>query len=378
MHWLLTDRSSEDGLAVSTEAVDLAVASGDLMSELRSRVSRATLLVTAGEEDEGLAEVDRALELLGRVQHSVKALQAYHALITATMAVRRVRREAPREIVERMLAVSESEEQLVGISASWVAYVYLQTGEWDKAARLLEVTASIGHLEEMDKLSLLIPRATMHWMRGDLDAALLDVRAADDVGMHPRWYHDFLALKAEIATDRGALDEARETAEFYLGFEVDSSEASKKLGTLHPLVRGEVEGALAALTEDERHDHERRARDTLDTMRQILREHPAPNTGSFMCETHDTHLSFATAELSRLDGPDPDLWRVAQEAADYIYYRLYAQWRLGEALLAANRRSEAERCIADAASEADRVGARLLADRIRAAARYHFGSGISQ
>ena len=364
MHWLLTDRSSDSGYAIATEAVDLAVASGDLISEVRARLSRATILVTGGEEQEGLAEVERTLGRLEDVKNPIVVLRVYHGLITAVMASRRVRREMPRKIVGRMRTVAGSDERLVQAGASWVVYVYLQHGEWDEASRLLEVNAAVEHLEAMDKLSLLIPRMTLQWMRGDLDSAHVDVRAAEDVGVNPRWYHDFLATKAEIATDRGDLDEVRGAAQFYLAFEVDSSEAAKKLGTLHPLVRAEVEAALAA-TGAQRADHERRAREALATMRRILEDHPAPHSGSFMCETHDTHLTLQPPEVSRVAASDPALWRQAYEEADYVYYRLYAQMRLGEALAGNGDRAEGERHLREALVEASRLGAEHLAERVR-------------
>lgn len=182
--------------------------------------------------------------------------------------------------------------------------------------------------------------------------------------MHPRWYHDFLAVKAEVATDRQEIAETRETAEFYLTLDVADSEAVKKLGTLHPLVRAEVEAALAQDRNLSTTDG-RGAREALAIMRQIRDDFPAPSSGSYMAETHDTHLTFATAEVSRLDGSDPVLWQQALEEADYIYYRLYAQIRLGEALVADGRADDGRQEIEAALSESEQIGAARLTELAR-------------
>jgi predicted ATPase len=370
LHWILVDRDARGGLAAAAQGVRAAIATGNVLSEVRARTTRSTVLVSSGQEREGLEELDQAMALLAQVEDRPFALKLLHNAITTLMTVRSVRRTEPRRVVDRMVAVAESVEQLSRNACDWVAFVWIQTGEWEKAREILEVDANTPHLEASDRLAMLIPRATLLWMQGDLAAALSDVREAEALGVNPRWYHDFLSLKAEIATDRGELDETREVAGFYLGFEVDSSEVAKKLGTLHPLVRAEVDAAMQPDTAD-RAEHVRRAEEAFATMRRLLEEHPAPSTGSYMAETHDTHLTFARAELSRLGGSNPELWQQAFEEADFIYYRLYAQWRLAEALLNAGELEDGEQHLADAHSESQRIGAKLLVSRVDATAATH-------
>jgi hypothetical protein len=137
---------------------------------------------------------------------------------------------------------------------------------------------------------------------------------------------------------------------------------------LNPLVRAEVNAALDA-TDDERDGHGAHAERAVARMVEILEEFPPHVEGSVAMETHDTHLAFARAELSRLDAPDPDRWREAADRADYLYFRLYALIRLGEAMLRAGDPENGASTLDDARARAKEVGAAglvRLADRIAA------------
>jgi hypothetical protein len=74
-------------------------------------------------------------------------------------------------------------------------------------------------------------------------------------------------------------------------------------------------------------------------------------------ETHGTHLAFAKAELSRATGPDPNLWQEAVDRADYIYFRLYAQCRLAEALSQVGDTEAASSLLGEVGADVSRVGA---------------------
>ena len=370
LHWMLLDHDAEAGIPISEEAVRLAVEIGNILMEMEARGAHATLLVSSGMEEEGLEELERMLDLVEKAGDSEYALGHYHSAITTLMTVRSARRTRPRQIVDLMVEVAESKEQMTRIAADWMAFVYMQTGEFEKAAEILELDASSPHLEAIDELSMLIPRAFLLWMQGRLEPAAEDIRACEAIGVNPRWYHDFLAVKAEIAADRGFIEEARDAAQFYLAFDVAASEAVKKLGTLHPMVRAEVEAALNG-GPNKPDIHARHAREGLATMEQIRTQFPPPSSGSYMAETHDTHFTFARAEVSRLDGFDPEMWKQALEQADFIYYRLYAQWRLAEALLQSQQEDEGATHLRAAREQASRVGAGLLTNRIEQTARLH-------
>lgn len=178
----------------------------------------------------------------------------------------------------------------------------------------------------------------------------------EEGGVNPRWYHDYYPLRTDIAADAGDVEGARRHAETHLAVDVDPSEEPKKLGTLHPLVRAEVNAALAA-EGPERADHMARAEMTVTRMRSILEEFPPPSEGSVAMETHGTHLAFAVAELSRVTGPEPELWREAADRADYLYFRLYARIRLAEALGQTGDDAGASKLIEEVHNEVTRLGA---------------------
>jgi hypothetical protein len=130
---------------------------------------------------------------------------------------------------------------------------------------------------------------------------------------------------------------------------------------LAPLVRAEVDAALAA---DSGRDNLDAAREAVALARGVLERYPPPTAGSLQMETAATYLAFAEAELSRGAGPDPGLWSDLVERADYLYFRLYARFRLAEALLETGRTAEGRdelRRTFDAAAGAGAVG---LGERI--------------
>jgi DNA-binding NarL/FixJ family response regulator len=83
-------------------------------------------------------------------------------------------------------------------------------------------------------------------------------------------------------------------------------------------------------------------------------------------------LARADAEASRLDGrSDPKLWQAAITAYGYgyPYEQARCQWRLAEALLAAERRDEAAEQVRQAYQTAQRLGAQPLVETLEALGR---------
>jgi predicted ATPase/DNA-binding CsgD family transcriptional regulator len=96
-----------------------------------------------------------------------------------------------------------------------------------------------------------------------------------------------------------------------------------------------------------------------------------PRTGTLGPEGR-AWLARVEAEASRLRGAsDPELWRAAVAAFDYgaVYEQAVCRWRLGEALLGAERREEAAEALKAADEVASRLGARPLRDALRKLAR---------
>jgi hypothetical protein len=185
--------------------------------------------------------------------------------------------------------------------------------------------------------------------------------------VNPRWYHDYFPLVADVAADRGRLDRVRAAAETFRAVEVDPSEEAKKLGVLNPLARAEIDAALATAG-DERADHLSRARAAVTRGQEILKAFPPPTEGSVQMETHRTHLAFTCAELSRAVGSDPVRWHEAFDRADYCYFRLYAQFRLAEALLVSGDEREGTAELRAAFAIASDVGATRIQAQLERAA----------
>jgi hypothetical protein len=204
-------------------------------------------------------------------------------------------------------------------------------------------------------------------MQGRLDDASTELAEFRRTKPIRRWFHDLLPLEAEVAADAGRLEDVRATAAEYLAAEVHSSEESMKTGVLRPLVAAEVDAAVAS-SGATRDDHVRRATDAVAQIRDIIRRHPPLSSGSIQFETADTHLRLAEAELSRVTGPDPDLWRAVIDRASYVYWRTYARWRLAEALLAVGSRPEAIRELSLAHQEARDLGAQRILNELEALA----------
>jgi DNA-binding CsgD family transcriptional regulator len=96
-----------------------------------------------------------------------------------------------------------------------------------------------------------------------------------------------------------------------------------------------------------------------------------PRTGSLGPEGL-AWLARAEAEESRLRGAsDPVLWQRAVDAFGYgaVYEQALCRWRLGEALLGAERRDEATEVLRAADKVAERLEARPLRDALRKLAR---------
>ena len=88
--------------------------------------------------------------------------------------------------------------------------------------------------------------------------------------------------------------------------------------------------------------------------------------------TLDEWIAVVTAERSRIDGTDPELWEAALAAMRrrvHAEYEMYAQFRLAEALAAHGDSERATAELGEAYERANRLDARPLADDMRSLAR---------
>jgi hypothetical protein len=355
-------------LALASEAQGIADTTGDVFAEVLARQTIADAYCWNGRTAEGLAQQEIALELAAATQSVPTINHIYGLSIYNYMLDRKARRTEPLRVTEQWQALVRLDVAAwTSIATDWLPWVYLQAGDFGRAD---EVVAWMGHrtMEGYNRTIFQNARASVSWMRGNLHEAAEDIDHLRSRGVSKRWAHSFYPLAAEVAADLARLDEVREVTDAYLAMTLHPTREAAKLGVLYPLVRAEVDAAVDTGSGE----HVERAHDALALMRRILHESPPLVDGWTSVMTHTQNLTFAEAETTRLGSPDPKRWAEAANHADYAYYRLYARWRMAQALLqSGDRSSSGSAALREAYVDADRTGARLLCDRMEHTAREH-------
>lgn len=369
VHLLAVDLDPRDALPLCHQALADAEAAGDPFALVYARRALGRALVWNGHADEGVAQHESALGTALATGDAAITLETYRSFFDLLYLHPEARRSEPRRLADEMLARFPPDDSRWGhrVSAEdWLRYVFCQSGEWERADDLLELRGR-GHLEGWDRVGYLVTLCTLRWMQGRLDDVHADLAELQEHGVPPGWFHDYYPLLAEVAADEGRLGDVRGIVAAYLAVDVVPAEESTKLAVLVPLVRAEADAALAS-SDARQEDHVRRAAAAVERAREILAEFPPHTGGSLQMETPATQLALAEAELSRVTGPNPALWEDAVARADYVYYRLYARWRLAESLLATARVDEAEIELRSAHGAAAAIGARHLLEELEATA----------
>lgn len=319
-------------------------------------------------------------------------------------------REAMRLAIEdRSLTVELRARHYLGINT-------YEHGELDDAVQIIEEgverAKSTGLTWSTYGFELRAMKVTMRYARGDWDeseaaaeppgrrlSSTLSARLAA-VGSHvvvsrgrlveaarlaaelrSEWHRDFQigsamsAVGAELASWQGRPEQGvalvREALDWAERVGGQWSLVGIRLGTLGASLYADLAERAARRRDDS-------AQRAAVTEGELLIEH-ARKTGQFgrprtghLGPEGLAWLARAEAEGSRLRGEsDPDLWRSAVAAFGYgaVYEQAMCRWRLGEALLGAERREEAAAELRAADEVADRLGARPLRDAIRKLAR---------
>jgi hypothetical protein len=338
-----------------------------MMYALRS-LARAR--VWNGDVDVGLDHYNAALDIARSTGDPAFLLETFQSSFALLYLHAVARRTEPKRLADEMLARfpldDESWERHISWD-DWLPYVYCQSGEWDRAEAALDRLAR-RRLEGWDRIGYLVMHSTLRWMQGRLGEARHELDELEARGVDARWYHDYYPLLVDVAADEGRLESARAATEAYLSMDVHPSEEAKKLGVLSALARAEADAGTAA-KDGGRDEHVERAAAAVERGRMILEQLPPLTEGSLQMETPATYLAFAEAELSRLTAPDPSLWEAAVARADYVYFRLYARWRLAEALLETGREQEGASELRDAYDDVSELGASHLRSGLELLAR---------
>ncbi len=362
----IVQEDPEQAVEPAREAVEAASVVGDRSAELRAFRMLGSALAAAGQVDEGVAHLRRALEIARELEAPTGILGVYMRLQIALVEFAHDDRAAAQLADEALAWLDAGGDRLGGAAslAEWICYGFVKSGDWLRADATLDRVAGF-HLEGSVRSSMYALRATLRWMQGRLDEARAAAEGLRESVRATRYYRMLYPLLAGIRADEGRLDEVRAIADEHWSAEVRAAEEATKVGTMWVLLRAEADAADEA--DGARDDHVRRAHAAMDRIRDLLARSPPRVLAGFRLEMPQTFLALAEAELSRVSTPDPERWRQVMREASYAYWRTYARWRLGESLLAAGQQALGRRELAAAHSEAVALGAALLRERIGAA-----------
>ncbi|HUG64271.1 MAG TPA: BTAD domain-containing putative transcriptional regulator [Gaiellaceae bacterium] len=367
LHVLHLDHDPREAIPLGLRALDMAEASDDPFAVIYARRSLGRTLAWSGEHDAGIEHYQDALDLALSTGDRAMTLETYESYFVLLYLHPEARRTEPKRIAEEMLERFPPEEKRWGryTPADWLPTVFLSSGEWERAEEAIDRLGA-RHLEGWDQIGYLLSHASLRWMQGRLDEAQFDLDELEPLEIDVQWFHTYFPLLADLAADRGRLTTVREVATACLSLEVHSREEAKKLGTLCSLVRAEIDEALTVREDETRAEHVERAQAAVKTARSLLERFPPSIGGSLQWETPVTYLALAEAELSRVTGPDPALWQRTLEIVDSAYFRLYAGFRLTEALYDCGHPEEAHAAFQIHYPETRRIGADRLQSELEA------------
>ncbi|WBB52633.1 LuxR family transcriptional regulator [Verrucosispora sp. WMMD573] len=315
--------------------------------------------------DAGLAVLRRALataERAGRPEDVALAYLHLAELLTGPLNILEegvvVARRGAERVAELGLGRSY-ETRLLAIATNGL----FRVGQWAEAEKV--VASALRHRPSgADAVELLLARCRLSVGYGDVEAADRDLDAVATIlaGGGARHVIPLLTLRAGLAMWQGRHDVARHAVQRGL-----TETRSDDLVILAVLVwhglRAEAEAhASRAVAVDD--NAVRRLREIAD--RVAVRSERAARPVRYVI---DGYLALCAAEVSRLDGADPELWARAAAEWDHRnhpYPAAYSRLRQAEALLASRRKAAtAGKLLRRAYQMAQTLGAVPLTDEIR-------------
>lgn len=306
----------EEGVAMAARAVAL---SEHCSPTVRAKVyhGMAWAQVWAGGSPSSVSEpAEIALRFAREAGRPEVQLEVSDALIMAAMGMDYLDGGERTRAIEDYVLGLDVQGGVLGWGFEWIG---IRRADWN----LVEEALGKENMAGLRRLEILVPRGTMQWMRGHLEAAIETFESAVALGSPGRWHHDLYPGWAEATCLSGDLEGVRRIVDEHLEFRFRDQEESMRLATMRALVQAEVDAG-----------HETKARAILERMRQTLEAHPLRMGVSVQCGTPEGYLACAEAELTRLTGPDPDAWARAGQMTVWEYWRKYCDARRIEALLA--------------------------------------------
>ncbi|QGN48480.1 helix-turn-helix transcriptional regulator [Micromonospora sp. WMMD558] len=315
--------------------------------------------------DSGLAAVRRALETAERAGRPEDVACAYlhlAELLTGPLNVLEEGVVVARRGAERVAELGLGrtyETRLLAIATNGL----FRVGQWAEAEKV--VAAALRHRPSgADAVELLLARCRLSVGYGDIEAADRDLDAVATVlaGGGARHVIPLLTLRAGLAMWQGRHDLARQAVQRGLT-ESRSDDVTILAALVWHGLRAEAE-AHASRTVDVDPTAVRRLREAAERVARKSASAP-PAVRNVV----DAFLALCAAEVSRLDGSDPELWArsVAEwDRRNHPYPAAYSRLRQAEALLARRSRSAtAGKLLRAAYQVAQGLGAVPLTSEIR-------------
>ncbi|WP_243083382.1 helix-turn-helix transcriptional regulator [Streptomyces sp. 891-h] len=362
--WGMVHRPGREALATAVRAVELARVVGATAIELGARVTLGTLLAESGDLEEGLAELARARD------------EADEAGVTSVMTCAAVNIAGTLEAVGRSAQAAEEAARAARVAhergrpnsyagaLAGQAEALLSTGEWERAAELLDLAKGAARVADVRAWVALL-RARLARDRGDLPGLADAVEEAvatmgSSPAVEPQKVVALRYFTMVLAAERGELVKAR--AELAAALEAGFPPGAHPYAWALLYAAASLEAELRGLP-----DAERGRGDVLAGVRRAARSLPRPAPVWEGCAL------LLEAELKRAEGEnEPQLWEAAAQTLEPVGRPVplaRARLRWAEALLErGGGRRAGSRTPDHLLRQAHSVAARLGAAPLRAEA----------
>jgi DNA-binding CsgD family transcriptional regulator len=353
----------KDATAKALEAIAVARAADARAAECHAECTLGVCLVETGDVENGISHVRRAIDIAEELQLPAPLDRCYGNLSHVLMTAGRLDETA------RLVKSSTTGEWVTGIRL----YAAGQNASEAliRSARFDDATAVLDRMPERGTSSCIYGphalRALLALRQGRLDDAethldAADLLAADQPAFRGGGTADM--LRAELLLERGVPDDAYAAIERALTNVAATDDHIMRCEMCALGVRALADIDDAARLRGRTVDRDKlcrlagalveQARRDVDALSQSTSAAP-PRVGALFAQ--------CAAEATRLDEPDPGLWRAAATAwieASEPWPMAYCEWREAQAALATNARPDAIAAVTAAWSRAHEIGAQTL------------------
>ncbi|MBE2315180.1 AAA family ATPase [Solirubrobacter sp. CPCC 204708] len=356
---LMLESRLHETLEVADEAIEVARAAGDQVSELRALDAKGVVLFGMARYEEGEAALREAMQR--SQQNDIFYFLSTHVNMADALAGAGRLADA-RKIAAEGLELAAAR----GTPRRWLmllcAELAFEAGEWDVAEAALPSPGRPA--QGTTFINDALRRIELALGRGDHDTARTLLDAAEDVAAdtrEPQWIGPLGALRAELERRAGDLEAAVAAIDNALDrLDFCSQDVARMARVAASGVRVHADAAVRARDLGEDPELAIMMAEGLLARVEACAEGERPVERAF--------LTLAHAELARArDEDDPELWAAAVSAWQALgrpYRAAQAQRRRAEALLAGGNREGAAVAAAEALAAASAVGATWLASEI--------------